>query len=156
MASSYITIDEGFIDAIKDRVKTNVNNAADAVGTAMGYVNRFGKSISNTADTIKNGAQQVSNFVSGDRDSEDKRPKENNKKPNYEDDDDDDYQNEGTMLTTSLIKRQIPNGKKNTLKPVHNIKPVGMVKKTGYTEMALRFRTSLQKDATNSGFTLRV
>lgn len=101
MASSYISIDEGFIDAIKDRVQTNVNNAADAVGTAMGYVNRFGKSISNTADTITNGAQQVSNFVSGNRKPEDKKSLENNKKSKYEDDDDDeDYQNEA-MLTTS-------------------------------------------------------
>ena len=114
--ATYITVREDFIDDVKNRVKHNVANAADTVGDAMERVHSFGKGVVNTANTVAKGADKVSKFVRGEEE-----PKPIKKKD--EDDDDDDYYDESYapnyhLATTSLIKRQIPNGMKRTLAPI--------------------------------------
>jgi len=120
--ASYITVHENFMDAVKERVKTNVGNAADAVGNAMDRVHSFGKGVVSTANTVAKGADKVAKYM---RDEEDTKPA---KKKNEYEDDDDDYYNESSytpkyhLATTSLIKRQIPNGAKKTLAPIKIVK----------------------------------
>jgi hypothetical protein len=117
----YITVNEDFIDDVKDRIKRNVGNAADTVGNAMDSVHSFGKGVVKTANMIAKGADKVSKYM---RDEENIKPV----KKQDDEDDDDEYYNEASyvpkyhLATTSLIKRQIPNGAKRTLVPIKQVK----------------------------------
>ena len=121
--ASYITVNEGFMDDVKARVKHNVGDAADHVSDAMTTMHSFGKGVVSAANTVAKGADKVSKFM---RD-EDEPKKVVKKNDDYEDDDDDDYYDEASlpkyhMATTSLIKRQVPNGAKQTIAPIKQVK----------------------------------
>ena len=121
--ASYITVQEGFIDAVKERVKHNIGNAADHVNVAMNHVHKFGQGMKDASYAVAKGAYKVSKYMN---DEDVKEEPEKKKVKREEEDDDDDYYDESSvpqykMATTSLIKRQIPNGATHTIRPIKQV-----------------------------------
>ena len=58
-----ITFQEGFFDAVKERVQTNLNNMANAAHTVVNKVSSAGQSIQNTANQVRGGVNKFQNFI---------------------------------------------------------------------------------------------
>lgn len=102
----YITFQEGFLDNVKNRVQTNLANAADAAHTVVNGVRRFGQNLTNFANRSKTKVNQFARAVGA---------KGYSGNPTAEG---------HPVMQTAMIKRQIPNSPTNTTGALYKKKPM--------------------------------
>jgi hypothetical protein len=129
--ASYITVQEGFVDDIKERVKHNIGDAADNVNIAMNSVHKFGQGVKDVAHTIAKGAYKVSKYMNDENE-------EPVKKKTKEEDDDDDYYDEASSIYTkpiakslkiSIMKASTPGYVRNIRKTLDPFKKIGLFRR---------------------------
>ena len=102
---AYLSFNEGFFDAVKNNVKRNINNASNFVQSGINKIgnvsNTVGNTINNAANTVSGGIQKATNFITGNNQQNNQRVLNNN-----------------NVSQVNKIKRQLPNGIRNTTKPL--------------------------------------
>ena len=95
-------LQEGIIQDVKDRVQTNLGNAANAVQTGINAVKKVGYGIAGKATSAANTVSKAANAI-GAKGFTGPTPPPAAQQP---------------QITN--IKRQVPNGAKNTTRPLSN------------------------------------